>query len=83
MGRPIKGDIVSVPFPFSDLSSVKRRPALIIATLKGDDVILCQITSKSYGDPYSILLDQSDFEVGTLHQVSYVRPNNSSPVRSR
>lgn len=26
-----KGDIISVPFPFSDASATKRRPALIIA----------------------------------------------------
>lgn len=40
----IKGDIVIVPFPFSDLTQTKRRPALVIATLQGNDLILCQIT---------------------------------------
>ena len=29
MGRFVKGDVVVVPFPFSDLSASKRRPALI------------------------------------------------------
>jgi mRNA interferase MazF len=37
----VKGDVVVVPFPFSDLSTVKRRPALAVAALGGDDVILC------------------------------------------
>jgi mRNA interferase MazF len=42
MGRFIKGDVVVVPFPFSDLSASKRRPALVAATLgTGDDVVLC------------------------------------------
>ena len=45
MGRFIKGDVVVVPFPFSDLSTSKRRPALVLADLAGDDLILCQITS--------------------------------------
>jgi mRNA interferase MazF len=45
MARFVKGDIVVVPFPFSDLTQAKRRPALVIAELKGNDVILCQITS--------------------------------------
>ena len=31
MGKFVKGDIVVIPFPFSDLSGSKRRPALVIA----------------------------------------------------
>jgi PemK-like, MazF-like toxin of type II toxin-antitoxin system len=57
----IKGDIVIVPFPFSDLTQTKRRPALVIATLQGNDLILCQITSQSVGDIYAIQLDNSHF----------------------
>jgi len=75
VGRPVKGDIVSVPFPFSDLSGSKKRPALVIAALKGDDIILCQITSSSYGDPYSIPLQSGDFVHGSLHKESFIRPN--------
>ena len=45
--------IVIMPFPFSDLSSTKKRPALIVANLHGDDVILCQITSKKVNDNLS------------------------------
>jgi mRNA interferase MazF len=33
MAEFIKGDVVIVPFPFSNLSQTKRRPALIIATI--------------------------------------------------
>jgi hypothetical protein len=29
----VKGDVVVVPFPFSDLTQAKRRPALIISNL--------------------------------------------------
>lgn len=71
----VRGDVVVVPFPFSDLTHVKRRPALIMATLDGDDVILCQITSKTIRDKYSITLDDSDFEAGSLKQSSNIRPN--------
>ena len=41
----MKGDVVVIPFPFSDLSGSKRRPALVIADWGGDDVMLCQIIS--------------------------------------
>jgi mRNA interferase MazF len=50
--RFVKGDVVIVPLPFSDLSANKKRPALVIAELAGDDAILCQITSKTLGDKY-------------------------------
>jgi len=46
-----------------------------MATLAGDDVILCQITSKTVRDIYSIPLDESDFKTGSLKQSSNIRPN--------
>jgi mRNA interferase MazF len=75
MARFMKGEIVVVPFPFSDLRSSKRRPALVVASLKGDDVILCQITSQTSSDGYSVPLDGTDFASGSLSQPSNVRPN--------
>ena len=75
MGRFVKGDVVVVPFPFSDLSDAKRRPALVVATLTGDDLILCQITSQSISDSYAIGITDTDFADGSLRQTSNVRPN--------
>jgi len=75
MGRFVKGDIVVVTFPFSDLSSAKKRPALVIAAPGGDDVILCQITSRRISDWYVIPIRDADFLSGSLHQESNVRPN--------
>ena len=75
MERFIKGDVLVIPFPFSDLSNSKRRPALVIANLEGDDLILCQITSKFTKDRYSIFLTAEDFEEGALKVDSYIRPN--------
>ncbi len=62
-------------FPFSDLSQTKRRPALVLAEVKGDDVILCQITSQSKSDTYSIPLESADLTAGGLNQSSRIRPN--------
>src|SRR3990170_3065005 len=75
MAKFVKGDVVVVPFPFSDLTQSQKRPALVIATLEGDDVILSQITSKTIKDNYSISLDDKDFETGSLKQPSNLRPN--------
>jgi len=74
LGKPIAGDVVIVPFPFSDLSETKRRPPLVLANLKGDDVILCMITSRAVADTYAIALDDTDFAAGGLKVASNVRP---------
>lgn len=75
MGKFVKGEVVTLPFPFSNLGGTKRRPALVISDLVGDDVVLCQITA-SRNDLYSIELRQADFTTGSLPQdPSYIRPN--------
>jgi len=75
MGAFVKGDVVVAPFPFSDLSGTKKRSALVVAALTGNDVILCQITSQAAKDRYAIPLTDSDFTSGGLRQVTNIRPN--------
>lgn len=75
MGGFVRKDVVVVPFPFSDLSSSKKRPALVLSDLEGDDLILAQITSKKISDSYSIELKTSDFNNGNLNKDSNIRPN--------
>lgn len=74
MEPPANGTVVLVPFPFSDLSQSKLRPACVLANAGRDDVILCQITSNPYADPQAVELTDSDFEDGSLRRVSYARP---------
>ena len=75
MERFVKGEIVVTPFPFSDLTSSIKRPALVVATLKGNDLILCQITSKSREDPYQISLNKKDFSRGKLNIDCFIKPS--------
>lgn len=75
MEKFVKGDVVVTPFPFSDLKSIIRRPALVIANLRGEDIILCQITSKEHPDPYQILLNKKDFSQGGLNINSFIKPS--------
>jgi len=71
---PAAGEVVLVPFPFSDLSQSKVRPAVCLADAGRGDWILCQITSSPYGDPTAIPLDAPDFASGGLLVASFARP---------
>ena len=75
MAKSVKGDIVIIPFPFSDLTQNKRRPALIISVLNGDDIILTQITSQNVKDNYAIQIEDKNFKVVELKQATNIRPN--------
>lgn len=80
MGKPLVGEVVVLPFPQTNLQSGKRRPALVVADLTGDDLILCQITSQSRSDGYSVPLAIADFEHGRLAVDSFIRPNRQFTV---
>ena len=75
MGTPTARSIVLVPFPFSDLSQTKLRPALLLAEANRGDCILCQITSNPYGDSQAIELTNNQLAASSLHKTSYVRPS--------
>lgn len=74
MVAPSEGAVVLIRFPFSDLSSSKLRPAIVLASVGRDDWILCQVTSNPYADSTAIKITDDDFETGSLQRVSYARP---------
>ncbi len=74
MVTPAAGAVVLIPFPFSDLSQAKLRPAVVLASAGRGDWILCQITSRPYADPWAVMLDDASFLVGSLQLTSYARP---------
>lgn len=74
MGIPAVGQVVLVPFPFSDLSRTKMRPAVVLAEAGRGDWILCQVTSNPYGDERAVTLTDKDFQSGSLRVTSYARP---------
>ena len=62
MERSLKGSVVIIQFPFSDLTGSKKRR---------NDVILAQITSVAYKDNYAIDLSDKNFLSGSLKKDSY------------
>ena len=74
MVAPSAGGIVLVPFPFSDLSQAKLRPAVALADAGRGDWILCQVTSNPYGDPGAVHSTPASFGSGSLRSDSYARP---------
>ncbi len=74
MVTPSAGAIVLIPFPFSDLSQSKLRPAVVLADAGKGDWVLCQITSRPYADPRAVEIKGTDFSSGSLKVTSYARP---------
>ena len=78
MGRYARGDIVYVPFDYTDLSKGKVRPALFIADMEGEDCIVCMITKQSIEvkDRYAVPFSKKDIIKGRLPEpINNVRPN--------
>jgi mRNA interferase MazF len=78
VGAFVKGDVVVVPFPFSQAAGEKKRPALVLASwpcLNTTDYLLCLISAQFVPDPHTMPLSPSDFESGSLDRMSYIRPS--------
>lgn len=65
------GDIVLLKFPFTDGTTYKRRPVLIINDFNDGDVIVCRITSQIYKTKNDIYID--DWEKSGLKLPSVIR----------
>jgi len=76
MAQLVSGQVVVVPFPFTDLSAAKVRPAVVLAVFSRGDVLLGQITSQSHGHPQAIPVTAADFGSGEgLPMTSYALPH--------
>lgn len=74
---PNQGDIVLIPVPFTDLSSTKRRPVIIISNddynRGAADVVVVAMTSTPVTNVYSFMITTSDLSQGTLNRPGTVR----------
>ena len=70
-----KGDVVIFEFPFSDINKSKKRPSVVVATLKGNHIILAQITGQPRPDLDLLNLNFKDFKKGGINRDSFIRPS--------
>ena len=67
------GSLITVSFPFTDLSAIKRRPALVLV-VHGEDLIVCGVTSKISRRRDAIPVDDREMAEGRLPKRSEIRP---------
>jgi mRNA interferase MazF len=74
-----QGDVVLIPFPFTDLSAMKRRPVLVLSNRshnrRSQDFIVCGITSVIAARPHSVTLRATDMDNGMIPVESRIRPD--------
>ncbi len=74
---PDQGDIVLIPIPFTDLSSQKRRPVIVISNNiynnKTLDIVVVAMTSDPSMVDYSFTINSSDLKDGKLNRPGKVR----------
>lgn len=77
MPEPAQGDIVLIPIPFTDLSSQKRRPVIVISNnlynRKTSDVVVVAMTSNPETTDYSFSITSSNLVKGTLNRPGKIR----------
>ena len=72
-----QGEILLIPLPFTDLSSHKKRPVLVLSNNKynhaTEDVIVAAMTSNVDTKPYIVPLTNKDLALGELTVDSCIR----------
>jgi len=75
-----QGDLVLAPFPFSDQSGRKIRPAIVVSNKQfnnfSEDVIVVGVTSNMIRNKYTLDLTNSDLDFGTLTVFCCIKPEN-------
>ncbi len=78
-------EIVLVPFPYSNLSSIKKRPVLIVSNNNYNSnypaIVVCVITRNLFKDNFSVALTNDDLENGILPELSIMKCHKLFTIR--
>lgn len=82
-----QGDVILVPFPYTDLSAAKQRPALVLSNAAfnaaSPDLVVCAMTSNLMDSGHSVLVGPQDMETGALKVPSRVKVGNVASLEKR
>ncbi|MBI2499047.1 type II toxin-antitoxin system PemK/MazF family toxin [Candidatus Woesearchaeota archaeon] len=82
-----QGDLLLIPFPFSDQSGKKVRPVVVISNNdfnnSSEDIIVLGVTSNLHRDKYSIQLSSLDLEKGNLDKPCVIKVENILKIDKR
>lgn len=70
-------DILLIPIPFTDLTSNKKRPVLVLSNDEynktNQDILVSAITSNIEKRKYSVIIEKTDLSEGELKVKSMIR----------
>ena len=82
-----QGEIIVVPFPFSDLTSVKMRPVLVLSkksdNIASEDIVTCGITSNIKESKHSVLIENKNLEFGKIPVASRIKVDKLFTINKR
>ncbi len=74
---PEQGDILLIPVPFTDLSSQKRRPVIVISNneynSQTNDVVVVAMTSRPLRTEYGFTITNKELQKGNLNRPGQIR----------
>ncbi|MGQ0536009.1 MAG: type II toxin-antitoxin system PemK/MazF family toxin [Methanobacteriota archaeon] len=81
------GDLVLVPFPHTDLTAGKQRPALVLTSASynaaSPDAVIAYVTSLRQEGPWSVPVTSADLSTGALAKQSWVRVDRLATLDQR
>jgi len=74
---PEQRDLVLIPVPFTDLTTQKRRPVIVVSSNEYNrtmaDIVVVAMTSNPAGNPYTFTITSADLDTGMLNRPGQVR----------
>lgn len=69
------GDLVGIPFPYSDLKTEKRRPVLVMTNPDRHGDFICVAVTSVPTPEYAVAIDNASMSAGELPRQSWIRCN--------